>query len=401
METASARVVPAVESAPAALSLALTIAALFGPGKLYDPRQPYDTTGISPDGDAECNGLTGAHHLVAAGGLRVVCHRDAASPAALELLELAGHTVAAEPVVYGSRAEYDAILAAARPEEVVYQHVHPESEAPPETYAVPRELLVRLTNKSLLHEFVEPEHVARRWTVATAELEAAVSADDLPVVLKAACDESLGGGDGVRICRAAGDVVAAAREFAAAPAVVVEEYVPVLSNWCVNFGVVPDQPVRYVGAAEQIVSSGGAYQGSRIGRTPPRAVVDAACSTAERIRDEGYRGLAGFDVVETVGGAAIVLDLNCRLNACTAALLLHEPIQVWSGRPTMVASWWETTLDDSRLLATVLELVDRRRLVPTGSFLPADGPRTVWGAALGTSLADALAGVVHVREVLG
>src|SRR5436309_5154345 len=108
METASARVVPAVESAPAALSPALTIADLFAPGKLYDPRQPYETTGISPDGDAECNGLTGAHHLVAAGGLRVVCHRDAASPAALELLELAGHTVAAEPVVYGSRAEYDA-----------------------------------------------------------------------------------------------------------------------------------------------------------------------------------------------------------------------------------------------------------------------------------------------------
>jgi hypothetical protein len=400
MEAASASLGHAVETAPAALSPALTLADLFDAGKLYDPRQPYETSGISPDGDAECDGLTGAHNFLAAGALRVLCHRDAATPAALELLELAGHVVAAEPVVYASRAEYDAILAAARPGEVVYKHVHPPSEAPPETYAVPRDLLVRLTNKALLHEFVEPAHLARRRTVATAELAAAVSAGDLPVVAKAACDESLGGGDGVRICRAPADVAAAARDFAAAPEVVVEEYLPILSNWCVNFGIVPGEPARYVGAAEQIVSPEGAYQGNRIGRTPPEEVVRAAQSTAHRTREAGYRGLAGFDVVETIDGRAIVLDLNCRLNGCTVALLLQDAIHEWSGTATMVAASWTTALDDSRLLATLLELVDRRRLVPTGSFLPADATRTVWGVALGESLADALAGVVHVQEAL-
>src|SRR5207244_12141896 len=101
-----------------------------------------------------------------------------------------------------------------------------------------------------------------------------------------------------------------------------------------------------------------------------------------------------------IDGRAIVLDLNCRLNACTVALLLQEAIREWSGTATMVAASWTTALDDSRLLATVLELVDRRRLVPTGSFLPADGTRTVWGVALGESLAGALAGLVHVQEPL-
>jgi hypothetical protein len=298
--------------------------------------------------------------------------------------------------VYANRNEYDAILAAARPGEVVYKHVHPPAEAPPETYAVPRDLLVRLTNKSLLHEFVEPAHLARRRTVATAEL----SVSGLPVVVKAACDESLGGGDGVRICREPADLAAAARDFAAATEVVIEEYLPILSNWCVNFGVVPGKPVRYLGAAEQIVSPEGVHQGNRIGRTPPEEILRAADSTVRKVRDAGYRGLAGFDVVEAVDGRAIVLDLNCRLNACTVALLLREAIHEWSGTATMVAASWETTLGDSRLLATVLELVDRQRLVPTGSFLPAEGKRTVWGVALGESLTDALAGVVHVREAL-
>ena len=258
------------------------------------------------------------------------------------------------------------------------------------------DVLVRLTNKSLLYQFVEPEHLARRRTVARAEL----SVSGLPVVVKAACDESLGGGDGVRICRAPADLAAAARDFAAAPEVVVEEYLPILSNWCVNFGVVPGKPVRYLGAAEQIVSPEGVHQGNRIGRTPPEEILRAADSTVRKVRDAGYRGLAGLDVVEAVDGRAIVLDLNCRLNACTVALLLREAIHEWSGTATMVAASWETTLGDSRLLATVLELVDRQRLVPTGSFLPAEGKRTVWGAALGESLTDALAGVVHVREAL-
>ena len=400
MEAAPASLGPAVETAPAALSPALTMADLFDAGKLYNTRQPYDMSGISPDGDAECDALTGAHNFVAAGRFRVLCHRDAATPAALELLELAGHTFASEPVVYESRDEYDAILAAARPGEVVYKHAHPPSEAPPETYAVPRDLLVRLTNKRLLHEFVAPEHVARRRTVPTHGLTAAVSDDDLPVVVKAASDESLGGGDGVRICRLPEDVVAAARDFAVAPAVVVEEYLAILSNWCVNFGVVPGRPARYLGSAEQIVSPEGAYQGNRIGRMPPQEVVHAAHSTARRVRDAGYRGLAGFDVVETVDGRAIVLDLNCRMNGCTAALLLQDAIQEWSGTATTVATSWKTTLDDSRLLGAVLELVDRRRLLPTGSFLPAGGTRTVWGVAPGETLAEALAGVVHVREAL-
>src|SRR2546423_2687592 len=147
MEAAPASLGHAVETAPAALSPALTLVDLFDPDKLYDPRQPYDTTGISPDGDAECDGLTGAHGFIAGGALHLLCHRDAATPAALELLELGGHLVAADPVVYANRAEDDAILAAAGSGEVVYQHVHPPSEASPETYAVPRDLLVRLTNK--------------------------------------------------------------------------------------------------------------------------------------------------------------------------------------------------------------------------------------------------------------
>ena len=388
-----------MRSASATLTPLVRIAEVVGADKIYNPRQPYDTTGISPDGDAACDSLTGAHHL-AAGPLRVICHRDAASAAALELLAVAGHAVEIEPLVYAGRDEYEALLAAAGEGEIVYQHVQPPSGARPETYAVARDLLVRLTNKGRLHEFVAAEHLPRRRVIPTGSLAAAVSPDELPVVVKAACDESLGGGDGVRICRSEADVAAAARDFRVAPEVVVEECVDVASNWCVNFAVVPGEPVRYLGAAEQIVSSEGAYEGSRIGRLAPADVVGAGHSIAEAARDAGYRGIAGFDIVQTADGRTVALDLNCRLNACTAALLLRHDLEEWSGSGTMVAGDWETGLDDSRLIGRVAELVGRRLFVPTGSFLPRTGTRRVWGIVLGANRGDALARVLHVRAAL-
>ena len=389
-----------MRSASATLTPLVEIADVVGADKIYNPRQPYGTTGISPDGDAACDSLTGAHHLVAAGPLRVICHRDAASAAALELLALAGHAVQAEPLVYGSRAEYEALLAAAADGEVVYQHVHPSSEARPETYVVERDLLLRLTNKGRLHEFVAAEHLPRRRVIATGSIAGAVAPDELPVVVKAACDESLGGGDGVRICRSEADVAAAERDFRVSPEVVVEEFLNVVSNWCVNFAIVPEEPVRYLGAAEQIVSSEGAYEGSRIGRVALADVVGVGYSIAEAARDAGYRGIAGFDIVQTTDGRTAALDLNCRLNACTTALLLRYDLEEWSGRATMVAGDWETGLDDSGLLDRVSELVDRRVLVPTGSFLPRAGARRVWGIVLGDDRPEALAGAAHVRAAL-
>jgi hypothetical protein len=382
-----------VRSASATLTPLVRIADVVGADKIYNPRQPYETTGISPDDDAACDSLTGAQYLVAAGPLRVVCHRDAASPAALELLAIAGHTVEAEPLVYACRDEYEALLEAAGDGEVVYQHAQPESGAHPETYAVERDVLLRVTNKGRLHELVAAEHLPARRVIPTGGLVGSVPPGELPVVVKAACDESLGGGDGVRICRSEADVAAAARDFRAAPEVVVEELVDVISNWCVNFAIVPEEPVRYLGASEQIVSSAGAYEGSRIGRVPPGDVVAVGRSIAIAVREEGYRGIAGFDVVETADRRTVALDLNCRLNACTTALLLRHDLAEWSGSETMVAGSWETGLDDSRLLDRVAELVDRRLLVPTGSFLPRAGERRLWGIAFG-------AGVLRVRAAL-
>ena len=389
-----------MRSASATLTPFVQIADVVGADKIYNPRQPYETTGISPDGDAACDSLTGAHHLVAAGPLRVICHRDAAAPAALELLAIAGHAVEAEPLVYADREDYEALLGAADDGEVVYQHAQPLSGARPETYAVERDVLLRLTNKGRLHELVPAEHLPRRRGIPTRGLVDAVSPDELPLVVKAACDESLGGGDGVRICRTQADVAAAARDFRAAPEVVVEEWLEVVSNWCVNFALAPGEPVRYLGAAEQIVSSAGVYEGSRIGRAAPVDVVCVGRSIAEAVRGEGYRGIAGFDIVRAADGRTVALDLNCRLNACTAALLLRHDLEERSGSEAMLAGSWETGLDDSALLGRVAELVDRRILVPTGSFLPRAGVRRLWGVVLGDRWSDALASVLRVRAAL-
>jgi hypothetical protein len=381
----------------------IQIADVVGTDKLYNPRQPYERRGISADDDAACDGLTGANTLVAAGPLRVLCHRDAATVAAVELLALAGHALEADPVAYESREDYAGQLARAADGEVVYQHVHPRSSARPETYLVDRELLLRLTNKGRLHEVVDPQHLPRRRLVAPERLTSSVSNGELPVVVKAACDESLGGGDGVRICRSPGDVARAGGDFGPAGEVVVEELLAVASNWCVNFAIVPGEPVRYLGAAEQIVSPEGEYRGSRIalGRSPARELAELGQEIAQTARDLGYRGVAGFDIVQTAEGRTVALDLNFRLNSCTTALLLRDSLLEWSGRRYLVAYDWRTRLDDLRLHRTVSALVDRRRFVPTGCFLPEAGERRVWGVVLGDGWRDAHALVAVVRAALG
>ena len=377
----------------------IDLAGVLGGATIYNPRQPYATCGISRDDEAACDGVTGGH-LVAAGPLRVICHRDAATPAALDLLSLAGHALEADLLVYGSRDEYEGLLARAGPGEVAYQHVHPPSEARPETYAIERGVLLRLTNKGRLHEVVDGDRLPRRRVLPTRELATSVSPGELPVVVKAACDESLGGGDGVRICRSPADVAAAARDFDRSPEAVVEEHVQVVSNWCVNFAVAPGEPLRYLGAAEQIVSDDGAYRGSRIEGEPAPALVEAGRAVAETARSLGYRGIAGFDVVGTDDGRTLVLDVNCRLNSCTTALLLRDSVLEWSGHTSVLASAWRTGLDDLRLHAAVSELVERRSFVPIGFFLPEAGTRRVIGIVLADGRHEAEAAAARVRAAL-
>ena len=337
-----------------------------------------------------------------AGPLRVICHRDAAKDAAVELLVLAGNTIEARPVVYESRDEYLRLLAAAKDGELVLQHLHPVTEARPASYVVDRDLLVRLTDKGRLAELVAAEHLPRRRIVSLDALTSAVSNGELPVVLKAACEESLGGGDAVRICRSDADVARARHAFRRARAVVVEERLPIRSNWCVNFAIAPGEPVRYVGSAEQIVSRGGAYQGSRIaiGREPPSELVELGRTIAETARDHGYRGMAGFDIVRARDGRTAALDLNFRLNACTTALLLREPLLEGTRRRYLIAKSWVTRLDDVSLHAAVARLIRSRCFAPTGSFLPDGGERRLWGVALGDDRDDAQAAARAVEAAL-
>jgi hypothetical protein len=378
---------------------ALQLADVVGPGKTFNPRQPYLTTGISPDSDEDCDGFTGAY-LVAAGPMRVMCHEAAATGAARELLAMTGQPVRAELLTYRDRTEYDDMLARSGPGEVVYQHLHPPEEAPPSTYAVSRPLLAELTDKAVLHHVVDFAHLARRRVVPTSELVRSVADDELPVVVKASCEESLGGGDGVRFCRTPADVARAAVDFAPAPAAVVEEMLDIVDNWCVNFAVRHDGVVQYLGAAEQIVSPAGVYVGSRVGPPPWEEAVDLGYDIADAARRRGYVGMAGFDIVRTADGRTLALDLNFRFNACTAALLLREALVEWSGRPYGRVAGFRANLPDGPLLEAVGRFVTERVFAPTGSFLPESGARRVSGLVLADGWGEAEATVARITAAL-
>ena len=103
----------------------------------------------------------------------------------------------------------------------------------------------------------------------------------------------------------------------------------IVGNPCLNFAVISPQDVRYLGSADQVVSPEGQHQGNWIDLETPLspAVVEPAMEVVRRGAAMGYRGFVGVDMAVTRDDHVYVLDLNFRLNASTAALLLAPAIQ--------------------------------------------------------------------------
>lgn len=372
----------------------VTLSDVFGPEPVFNPRGSFHGYGWLHRELSTREFATGGV-LPTAGATATICSRAVTSPAGLDLLADAGLPEPGPLLTYTDEAEYSEriseVIAAARP--VVMQHVQRTDETPPESYWVARSLLAFLNNKGNLAELVPREALPRRRLVKPTDLAGLGRARaNLPVALKAASDRSSGGGFAVILAHSPDDLERASKQFGGCRRVVLEEFLDIRENFCLNFAAT-DRESFYLGAAEQVVDAAGAYQGNwyEPDRQPPPEAVRLGREVMRGAASRGYRGFAGFDMAVLSDGRVKVFDLNFRLNGCTKVLLLYESIRRAFGAGCIGRGCsLRASGSFAAMCKTARAALQERLLLPLITYDPAaipvpTGPPMLWGLVLGES----------------
>jgi len=380
----------------ARLQPTLTFADIFGTELLYSPRASPNACTWLPRDAAVLDMLTG-NQLTILGTMPVLCAAGVSSPEALGLLHDAGFQVPAAPYRYRDGTDYLGLVSdlSESGRRIVVQHVHPITELAPDACWVPPAILSFLNNKGSLAELVDAPYRPARVIVATDRLMAALSPADFPVVVKAVTDESTGGGIDVLICGTADELDRAAVYFGACANVVVEDFIKIRRNLCLNYGVTVAGRITYLGCAEQVSDAQGRYHGNWIDAESeaPAVAVEAGVRVVRAGLDRGYWGCVGVDMAVKEDGRVVVFDMNFRLNGSTAALLLAESVRSSLGQPVIRLRSWRGKGTYREMLRAAYIAMGKGLLLPLNSYDPVAGrqphaPPRMAGLIVGGSRAE-------------
>lgn len=343
---------------------------IFGPGHAYVPRADDCAADWLPP--ADILDLATGGQLAVAGDMPVVCSAGLTTQAAADLLGLAGLELAqrTSPFMTGeSRAVTERLDPSLR---LVFQHALPPGDPLMQRSWIDHGLLSFLNNKASLTELAPAGHVPKRFV---ADGGGSLESKDypLPFVIKAATSQSTGAGCAVALCHTPHDVRKAAPRFASADRIVIEQMLDIVRAPCLNFVVERDGTVRYFGHADQIISPEGQHLGNWFERSsvlPSADVVDIACGVVSKAAGIGYRGIAGIDVALTGDGRSFVLDLNFRINASTAALLLAPAIVAQFGHDHLLSKRFKGGGGMSQFVLAMEQFVQRGQFIPLALFDP-------------------------------
>jgi hypothetical protein len=347
----------------------VSLSEIYGPGHLFVQRAYSSYADWLPDDPSVLDSLAGGG-LPIAGTMPAVCSRGSVTPRTLELLELAGLQIAQDLILFGAGTDEQAVsdVLAQRSEMIVLQHAFPVGVIPGDRMWMDAEQLSYLNNKANLAALVRPENLPGRKVVdRQAYFEGKPS---LPIVLKVVTPQSTGAGKGVVVCREPENFGEAEQLFRDSELIVAENFLEIADNPCLNFAVMADGSVRYLGFAEQIVTPEGKHRGNWIDldATIAQEVIDAAAEPVRRGAELGYRGIAGIDMAITRDGRILVLDLNFRINASTPGLLLGSAIRARHGATIMHFRRMQGDSGAGRLADDLTPFVADGRIVPVSLF---------------------------------
>ena len=354
-----------------------TFSSIYGKALVFVGRSSPNATRWLPPGEMTLDMLS-AGMLTVLGDMSAVCAASASTPNALGLLRDAGFQLPREIHRYVDVADYMKMLQkiCANRQKTVAQHVHPLSEIPPEYCWIAPSVLSFVNNKANLAKFVPGDNIPVREIVSVDQLACRNRTWNPPVVIKVATDESSGGGVDVRICRNSNAIQKAAAYFADCQHVVVEEYLDIQRNLCLNYCVAADGGIDYLGFAKQVSDEQGIYRGNWIeaGDKCPAGAVEVGTSIVRDAFENGYYGAVGIDMAVLEDDHCKVFDLNFRGNGSTPALLYAQSIHQHYRKPVIRLRRLTGRGDYRDMLNAVYRAMAKGILLPLGSCDPDAGP---------------------------
>lgn len=369
---------------PSIIAPTLTLDAIYGDGLALCPRPFPGHCNWLPRDPVFLEMLTGGM-LTVSGKMPVLCAASVSTREGLQLLLDAGFS-GSRTLRFRDCRDHDRhrSLLLEKGYKLALQHAPPAAEKASENYWIDPELLRFLNHKGHLAELVEERYVPDRRKVTPTELWGSSTGTCFPAVLKVATCETTGGGVDVAICHSPDDFSAIRDTFRDCGQLIVEEFLPIAKNLCLNYAVSANGEITYIGSAEQITDHGGNYYGNWFEATDPApaAAIAAGARVAKKGFDLGYYGCVGMDMAILKNGEIRIYDLNFRLNGSTVPLLLAAGIRNRYGKPVMRLTGLRYSGSFANMIDALYRAMHRGIFVPLvtcdpgTSGRPAEYPRT-------------------------
>lgn len=300
---------------------------LYGDKVLYSSRPSYTFNPWLQPEEHQSNMLSARELLIAQ--MPVVVHKATVTDKTEMLFNAVGFKMPTDYRAYETRKEYEQILkdAVQNGEQIFFQYAHEESLVPGDKYVVPRDKFLALNNKSILDQWTKGKYLPKREVVAINVFEEVIKSWPLPLVIKPGDEHPTAGGYGVMICYTHEDIEKAIKrvnEAEGTEQMIIEQFIEPVKNYCVQYVYSESLGIKYIGASQQITEKYGKYRGNIINHDIPQSVIDAGREIMRNGVDEGYIGIAGFDLLVDSEGDIYAIDLNFRQNGSSSLLLLDS-----------------------------------------------------------------------------
>lgn len=203
-------------------------------------------------------------------------------------------------------------------------YLDPSLEA---SFQFPPEIAVWLNDKMCLPDIIPGEFLPECHAIFLNGTAFAQTREKIPVpcVVKVASSCC---GYGVRICHTREQLNAAREEYRFIKSLIlVQEYLDVARNFSVQFGIPHDEdaPVEIIGISEQLTTPEGEFIGGIVDPQRLLPQVDGVndlllWTVLPGIRDNGWYGVGGFDVLVDRRGRFFITDPNFRMTGMTPYL---------------------------------------------------------------------------------
>lgn len=192
-------------------------------------------------------------------------------------------------------------------------------------YQIPPSITAYMNDKYNMVEYIDPKWLPKRLASFESGKVFARKFAQIkpPVVIKASSSSS---GDGVHICFTEDGVKIAAEKLKdVSGSIIVEEMVDYVKNYGVHFGIPHDKnkPAELIGVNEQITSQFGEFMGGIIDARKVPEALDGAVdhlinAILPKVRQKGWYGIGGFDILVDKEGNAYFIDCNFRMTGMSA-----------------------------------------------------------------------------------